>query len=246
MVRKRERRCDIMRARWHDRVDIIAGDAVVIDAEIPFDRSGIDQGLRLSSRSVHRSHIAHDRAPQPRTRYHDGRRSSSDQPASATPPSACSAEVESGSPTRTCAKGESTAFSVHMGSPSDPIWTENTVVAPIPDRHSTDVQWWDRLPATRPAAMRVDASPGKTPATVRTPTTKGFARWSDRHACGTQPNVINCMVSCPVSPFAQRVLVPLLGAITGGAWHLGRGSVTTEVKLCSNRKASRSTRSTFP
>jgi hypothetical protein len=83
-------------------------------------------------------------------------------------------------------------------------------------------------------------------ATVRTPTTKGFARWSDRHACGTQPNVINCMVSCPVSPFAQRVLVPLLGAITGGAWHLGRGSVTTEVKLCSNRKASKSTRSTFP
>ena len=35
--------------------------------------------------------------------------------------------VESGSPTRTCAKSESTAFSIHMGSLGDPIWMENAV-----------------------------------------------------------------------------------------------------------------------
>ena len=38
-------------------------------------------------------------------------------------------EVESGSPARTCAKSETRAFFVHMGSPSGPIWTENALVA---------------------------------------------------------------------------------------------------------------------
>jgi hypothetical protein len=36
-------------------------------------------------------------------------------------------KVESGSPTGTCAKSESAAFSIHMGSLGDPIWMENAV-----------------------------------------------------------------------------------------------------------------------
>jgi hypothetical protein len=48
-----------------------------------------------------------------------------------------------------------------------------------------------------------------------------------------------------MSLFAVRVLVPFLRPVVVGAWCFGLGWVTKEETLCSNRKASQSTRFTF-